>query len=340
MSRMNWIKNEKKQKDNQNKGNSGRGFMARLTVLVVLCMCLVIVFGSLKGNITGSGFDRGLAELTGITAYAQETMTPDSKGGRVYDQAGLLSSSEVTDIEDQLTSIRKSMNFDVVVVTTEEADGKTAQEYADDFFDDGGFGTGLKKNGILFLIDMDNREIALSTSGDAIRIFTDRVIESMLDDAYNGVSQGDYMASVQAFLDDAEYYGAKGIQDGQYNYDTETGKVSVYRSIRWYEFLITFAVSAGVAASVCLGVKRQYNMEESKGQVANHNLAYRADSHMVYGTQTDNLVNKHVTSRIIPRNTGSSGSRSGGSSHSSSAGRSSTHHSSSGRTHGGGSRKF
>ena len=132
MSRMNWIKNEKKQKDNQNKGNSGRGFMARLTVLVVLCMCLVIVFGSLKGNITGSGFERGLAELTGITAYAQETMTPDSKGGRVYDQAGLLSSSEVTDIEDQLTSIRKSMNFDVVVVTTEEADGKTAQEYADD----------------------------------------------------------------------------------------------------------------------------------------------------------------------------------------------------------------
>lgn len=313
--------------------------MARLTVILALCVCLVAVFGSLKGNVTGSSFDHGLAELTGITAYAQETMTPDSKGARVYDQAGLLSSSEITEIEDQLTSLRKSMNFDVVVVTTEEADGKTAQEYADDFFDQGGFGTGLKKNGILFLIDMDNREIALSTSGDTIRIFTDRVIDVMLDDSYEGVSQGDYKASVQAFLDDTEYYGAKGIQAGQYNYDTETGRVSVYRSIRWYEFLIAFVVSAGVAASVCLGVKHQYNMEETKGQTANHNLAYRADSHMVYGTQTDNLVNKHVTSRIIPRNTGSSGSRSGGS-HSSSAGRSSTHHSSSGRTHGGGSRKF
>lgn len=313
--------------------------MARLTVILALCVCLVAVFGSLKGNVTGSSFDHGLAELTGITAYAQETMTPDSKGARVYDQAGLLTSSEITEIEDQLTSLRKSMNFDVVVVTTEEADGKTAQEYADDFFDQGGFGTGLKKNGILFLIDMDNREIALSTSGDTIRIFTDRVIDAMLDDSYEGVSQGDYKASVQAFLDDTEYYGAKGIQAGQYNYDTETGKVSVYRSIRWYEFLIAFVVSAGVAASVCLGVKHQYNMEETKGQMANHNLAYRADSHMVYGTQTDNLVNKHVTSRIIPRNTGSSGSRSGGS-HSSSAGRSSTHHSSSGRTHGGGSRKF
>lgn len=340
MSMMDWIKNGKRQKNDGNKVRSSRQFMARMTVMLALCMCLAAVFGNLKDNMTGSGSEHGLAGLMGITAYAQETMTPDSKGARVYDQAGLLASSEITEIEDQLTSLRKSMNFDVVVVTTEEADGKTAQEYADDFFDDGGFGTGIKKNGILFLIDMDNREIVLSTSGDTIRIFTDRVIDTMLDDAYEGVSQGDYNASVQAFLKDTEYYGAKGIQAGQYNYDTETGKVSVYRSIRWYEFLIAFVVSAGVAASVCMGVKHQYQMEETKGQTANHNLAYRADSHFVYGNRTDNLVNKYVSSRIIPRNTGSSSSRGGGSSHSSSAGRSSTHHSSSGRTHGGGSRKF
>lgn len=274
--------------------------------------------------------------LAGITAYAQEYITPDANGARVYDQAELLSSQEETETENEIAALRKKMNFDVVVVTTEDADGKTAQGYADDFFDEGGFGTGLKKNGILFLIDMDNREIAVSTGGDAIRIFTDHVIKSMLDDAYEGVSQGNYEGAVAAFLKDTGYYGAKGIAAGQYNYDTETGKVSVYRSIRWYEFLIAFVVSAGVAVSVCLGVKHQYAMEETKGQAANRNLAYRTDSHFVYGNQTDNLINKHVASQVIPRNTGSSG----GGSRPSSSGRSSTHHSSSGRTHGGGSRKF
>ncbi len=251
---------------------------------------------------------------------------------RVYDMAGLLSESQRQQFEQQIADCQEEYGLDVVVVTTEDARGKRSQEYADNFYDQGDF----KEDGILFLVDMDNRELAVSTRGGAIRIFTEQRIGDMLDGGYQGASQGDYAASVASFLSDTERWCRAGIPQGQYNYDTETGKISAHRSIRWYEALMALGVSSFVAGSACLAVKRQYAMEEDPRQVRNLNMAYRAESRFLYNDQTDRLVNKFVTSRVIPRNV-SGGSHGGGHS---SAGRSSTHTSSGGHTHGGGSRKF
>ena len=99
---------------------------------------------------------------------------------------------------------------------------------------------------------------------------------------------------------------------------------------------MALGVSAFVAASACLSVKRRYAMEEDPRQTRNLNMAYRAEARFMYDDQTDRLVNKFVTTQVIPRST-SGGGHGGGHS---SAGRSSTHTSSGGHTHGGGSRKF
>lgn len=262
--------------------------------------------------------------------------TEASDGKRIYDMAGLLDNTYVQEARRRIKEYQETYHLDIVVVTAKDAQGKTATEYADDFYEEGGFGQGDDKSGILFLIDMDNRELAFSTAGKAIRIFTDQRIEDMLDGVYEGASQGDYRAGVDSFLGDVEQYCRAGIPAGQYNYDTETGKVSVYRSIRWYEALLAVCVSAFAAGTACVAVKRQYAMEEDEKQIRNLTMAYRADARFAYGDEKDTLVNKFVTSRVIPRNTGSVG-RGGGYS---SSGRSSTHMSSGGRSHGGGSRKF
>jgi len=81
----------------------------------------------------------------------------------------------------------------------------------------------------------------------------------------------------------------------------------------------------------------RYGMKKERRQAANYLMAYRADCRFEYQNQTDNLVNKFVTTAIIPRQQNHSGGGSSGGSHS---GRSSTHSSSSGRSHGGGGRKF
>lgn len=255
---------------------------------------------------------------------------------RVYDMAQLLSPEDEESFEAAIAQAGKRLGFDIVVVTIEDARGRTSQDYADYNYEAAGFGYGGGHDGIMFLIDMDNRELALSTEGKAIRIFTDERIEKILDDVYQGASEGNYADSVRAFLEAVEYYGEKGIPSGQYNYDTQTHRVSAYKSIRWYEALLALGVSGFVAAAACMAVKRQYAMKEDDRQLRNLNMAYRADCEFAYENQQDILTNKFVTTQAVPRNTGG-GSSGGGRS---SAGRSSTHHSASGRSHGGGSRKF
>lgn len=269
---------------------------------------------------------------------ASGAQASDGTEQRVFDMAGLLTKEEVAEFERIIQENRDRMKIDIVVVTTEDAGGKSAREYADDFYDEGGYGYGRKKNGVLFLIDMDNRELYVSTGGDVIRLLTDSRIESILDDVYEGASRSDYADSVGAFLKAVDQYYQKGIVSGQYNYDTETGRISIHRSIRWYEMLLALAVSGFVAGSICLGVINRYEMKKERRQAANYLMAYRADCQFRYQEQTDNLVNKFVTTAVIPRSqnhSGGGGGRSGGSS-----GRSSTHRSSSGRSHGGGGRKF
>lgn len=278
--------------------------------------------------------------LMAIPVLAGEVNEPAGEQ-RVFDDADLFYDSEIEAFEEEIAQYREELKADLVVVTTEDTQGKTMQDYADDFYDQGGFGHGSEADGVLFLIDMEHRQLTLSVSGGMIRILTDSRIEAILDDVYEGASQDDFVDSVNRFLQDVAEYHRQGIESGQYNYDTETGKISVHRSVRWYEALLALGVSAFTGVTACSGVIRQYSMKKEQGQAANFHMAYRADCNFAFHDQADNLVNKYVTSMIIPRgnNRGGGGGGIGGGG-GSIAGRSSTHTSSSGRTHGGGSRGF
>ena len=256
---------------------------------------------------------------------------------RVFDRAGLLTEEERSRFEEQIAGMRDTMKMDVVLVTTDETDGKSAGQYADDFYDEGGFGTRSDYSGCLFLIDMDNREIYISSSGAMIRFLTDKRVDKMLDRAYLYAETGDYAGAVLQFLADTLTYFREGIPGGQYNYDTETGRISVYRSIRWYEALLAFAVAFFCGTAACLNIRREYAMKQERGRAAGYNLAYRADARFAFHDRNDVLVNSFVTRRVLPRNTGGRGSGGG---FSSGGSRSSTHTSGGGRTHGGGGRRF
>ena len=135
--------------------------------------------------------------------------------------------------------------------------------------------------------------------------------------------------------DTAAFY-RKGIPDGQYSYNRDTGEVSRHRSIRWYEFLLAFAAAAFTGGAACLNVKRQYAMEREKRQAANYHMAYRAGAHFDYRSQNDALVNKFVTQNVIVRSSAGSGRPGGGGG----GAMSTTHTSAGGQTHGGGGRGF
>lgn len=58
----------------------------------------------------------------------------------VVDDAGLLTDSEENSLNETLKEISNRQNCQVVVVTTNSLDGKSAEAYADDYYDYNGYG--------------------------------------------------------------------------------------------------------------------------------------------------------------------------------------------------------
>ena len=146
--------------------------------------------------------------------------------------ADLFTDEEEKQLSEQAQVLSDTMKMEAVIVTTEE-NSDSAQVFADGFYMEGGFGTGSDRSGILFLIDMDNRELYISTNGQMIRYMTDSRINEVLDDVYNYAADADYYGAAAAFLTDTEKCYSNGISRDQYNYDTETGKISRYHHIEW-----------------------------------------------------------------------------------------------------------
>ena len=263
---------------------------------------------------------------------------------RVFDQAGLFSETEIIQLEEKIAQCRKSTKMDVVIVSAYADEERSAEEYADDYYDYGGFGVGKKASGVLLLYYMDGPgqpggECYISTTGTMINMLTDERIESILDDVYGDLGNRDFAGATEHFLEDVKAYVKEGVESGQYTYDRDTGEIVRYHSIRLYEVAIAMVIAGISAGSVCLDIKKRYAMKQSSREVSNSLQAYRADCAFHFSVAGDKMVNKYVRSVPIPRNT-SSGSGGRGHSGSSSAGRSTIHTSSSGRSHGGGGRRF
>ena len=293
-------------------------------IMICLLICTFLVMGS-------------------MAVWADQTGAVSGQT-RVFDQAGLFSETEIIQLEEKVAQCRKSTKMDVVIVSAYADGERSAEEYADDYYDYGGFGVGKKASGVLLLYYMDGPgqpggECYISTAGTMINMLTDERIESILDGVYGDLGNRDFAGATEHFLEDVKVYVKEGVESGQYTYDRDTGEIVRYHSIRLYEAAIAMVIAGILAGSVCLDIKKRYAMKQSSREVSNSLQAYRADCAFHFSVAGDKMVNKYVRSVPIPRNT-SSGSGGRGHSGSSSAGRSTIHTSSSGSSHGGGGRRF
>lgn len=293
-------------------------------IMICLLICTFLVMGS-------------------MAVWADQTGAVSGQP-RVFDQAGLFSETEIIQLEEKIAQCRKSTKMDVVIVSAYADGERSAEEYADDYYDYGGFGVGKKASGVLLLYYMDGPgqpggECYISTTGTMINMLTDERIESILDGVYGDLGNRDFAGATEHFLEDVKAYVKEGVESGQYTYDRDTGEIVRYHSIRLYEVAIAMVIAGILAGSVCLDIKKRYAMKQSSREVSNSLQAYRADCAFHFSVAGDKMVNKYVRSVPIPRNT-SSGSGGRGHSGSSSAGRSTIHTSSSGSSHGGGGRRF
>ncbi len=261
---------------------------------------------------------------------------------RVFDQAGLLSSAEIDLLEERIAQLRETLGVDIVVLTADEGVYDTT-DYADVFYENGGFAS----SGVLYFIDMQNRMAWISTSGDMIDYIDDPREETILDDQMTCLADGDYYGAFNVALDWTDTFVTDGVGEGHYAYDEETGDIlqpEDYGSNVEYDYEPQgFHISFG-GVLVCLGlgllagfiaraiVKYSYNKAYKAVD-----YAFREKSRLHLTTNTSVLSGQFVTTRVIPRDEGNNGRMGGGGF---GGGGSGVHISSGGGSHGGGGRSF
>lgn len=255
----------------------------------------------------------------------------------VHDLAQLLKSDEIASLEEGAKSLSADISCDVVLLTTNDAQGKTSREMADDFYDYNGYGD----DGMLLLIDMDNGEAYISTTGIAVSYYTEDRIDSTLDEIISYIQDDDFFGANECFLTQTQDYFSLDlpvehsssdlpveITDEEYYLPQVSGDKTqtYYLSNFSLSTFLTFGIVSAIITVIIilLSVNKSYKMPTGN---AHYPLEHYGKLNLIHSN--DNLINRVVTTRKIPKHDPPSNSRSGR-----------THTSSSGRSHGGGGKKF
>ena len=145
--------------------------------------------------------------LSTVGVWASEGSDDSGFSGeyeRLTDAAGLLSEEEAQNILTKLDEVSERQKFDIVILTVDSLEGATATEYADDFFDYYGYGYGEGKDGILFLVSMEDRDWALSTHGYGITAFTDAGCDYIAEQFKSSLSDGEYEKAFEIYIDQCQ----------------------------------------------------------------------------------------------------------------------------------------
>ena len=276
-------------------------FYGKKVILALLLTCIFVMgsgFSANAANSTGKNYSTDRQIAINLSNHEVDSSLENSQ---VTDQAGLLSQSEIEEIESQIEKMEEKTGWDVMAVTTDDAEGMDATYYAEKWFDD----YTTCDDGIIFFIDMDNRELIMRTFGEAIDCINDAKRDNILDAGYEKVSDEEYGKAFEAMLKKTAKYA--------------------YRQITPVEAGIAFiiAIAAGGLTIGCI-------IGSYRLKFGGYKYSIEKNGSVKLRKKEDAFVNQFVTHRHIPKSDGSGGS----------GGKTTTHVGAGGRVSGGGSRKF
>lgn len=133
-------------------------------------------------------------------------VSAESEYARVNDLAGLMSESETASLNELADMASEKHQFDITILTTEGTDGDTVQNYADLCYNDLGYGYGDKKDGILLLISMEERDWHISTTGYGETAFTLYGIDCIGNEIKDDLGDGNYYEAFKKYIDLSEKF--------------------------------------------------------------------------------------------------------------------------------------
>ena len=259
---------------------------------------------------------------------------------KVEDNANLFTSGEFEQITSDAADFTASKDISLAILTIDYAQGLSSEEYANDYIDNLIDSEGWNEDCMLFMIDMDNRNVWISTTGRAENIYYD--VDSVIDGGYDYLVNGEYGQCILGMIETARnesyfYDGEEEIVEEHYIYfpedvfedewyNEENTDSVVHRSVSATDILIYIIVGLGIGGISVFAVKSRYK---------NFGKGDEFDTDDVFLNLTgsdDTVISRNVITTRIPRNNNhhhSGGGFSGG-----------ARPSGGGRSHGGGGRGF
>ena len=236
----------------------------------------------------------------------------DSNENKVYDNAGLLTEDQISELQNKCVSVAEKTKLDVVILTINDAEGKTSTAYADDIDD--------VLDDVFRYMGEDNRRY-------------DMVCDTFLDDVSEHVDE----INSKYYSDVKPWFEGNYTDYEDYRQSNDYVKIEEMRQnnngyVRRNIFSSVF-VDLCVSIVVALVVVLIMSYSQKSKMTADGNTYMNKNDLIIHGSR-DMFLRTTVTKTKIERDSGGSGHSGGGHSGGS------THRSSSGSSHGGGGRSF
>jgi uncharacterized protein len=275
--------------------------------------------------------------LLGLSTFGRTTAYAAPKDQKVYDNYGLFTDDEVSQLEDISREYGEEGLVDIAIITTDALDGKTRQQYLEDFYDEYGLGYNEAcSDAVLILINMDpnDRGVEIQGYGEAEYYVNNDRTEHILDDIVPMLSDGAYYDAMVEYAKQVAYYmnqeegvdstapvtGEQGSGNG-YGESSYSGPSEYYGENEdsiFFNTLFQLGIALVIGAVVVLIMALQ-----SGGKITVNNRTYMDEQHSGLVSRQDDYL-RTVTTRVKKpttntgggRSSGGGGISSGGSSHS------------------------
>ena len=209
----------------------------------------------------------------------------------VYDEAGLLSTSELSDIEEKCTTNGIDSGVDIMILTSNDSSVPAPETYIENFEDQLPVG-----DRVYLYVNMGTRDVFIEGYGLAEDSINSSVIDNIISDITPSLTAGNYYDAFKTYIDDSAIY---------------LSKTSIFTSF-WFQLLIAIIIGAITVAIMA---------SNSGGRMTAGGGNYIDQNHSGLIGRRDDYIRTTVTRIRKPQNNSTGGVSAGGRSHSSGGGK-------------------
>ncbi|HWT73386.1 MAG TPA: TPM domain-containing protein [Mobilitalea sp.] len=245
----------------------------------------------------------------------------------IYDNAELLSTSKLTDMEEMCVSYGNEAGINIFILTHNDSSAVDGEKYIENFYDTSLYGT--YNDSVILLIDMHNRQVVLEAYGNAENYIPSSRGDVIIKEITPYLTDTDYATAFELYIkDSAAYMKETAIPNTSGNYTKEdqygnyvntssgSSEPSILTNL-WLQLGVAVAVGAITVAIMA------YN---SGGRMTVGGNTYMDQNHSGLIGRRDDYLRTTVTRVRKPQNNNNSGGgfsggvSAGGNSHSTSRG--------------------